>query len=54
MLGLAVILVVPSPVGYVGAVALGGAIGVAIRVNQHRRAIARRPPPSKSKTRRRK
>jgi hypothetical protein len=56
MLGLAVILVVPSPVGYVGAVALGGAIGVAIRVNQRRRVIARHPPPSKSKskTRRRK
>lgn len=58
MLGAAVILVVPSPVGYIGAVALGGSIGLAIRITQRRRAIARNPPRSKSKsttkTRRRK
>ncbi|HWK18048.1 MAG TPA: hypothetical protein VNR66_11395 [Solirubrobacteraceae bacterium] len=56
MLGIAVILVIPSPVNYIGAIALGGSIGVAIRISQRRRAIARNPPPSKSrsKTRRRK
>ncbi len=56
MLGIAVILVIPSPAGYIGAVALGGSIGLAARITQRRRAVARNPPPSRtrSKTRRRK
>jgi len=57
MLGIAVLLVVQLPVGYIGAVALGGSIGLAARITQRRRAIARRGPAtskSRSKTRRRK
>lgn len=54
MLGVALLIVLSSPA--IGVILLGGAVGLLIRIIQRRRAIARNPPPSKSKskTRRRK
>lgn len=50
MLGVAVTLVV-SPF-YLGAVFLGGAIGIAIRINQRRRIAARQQPAPRQRKRR--
>ena len=52
MLGVALLIVLSSPA--LGVILLGGAVGLLIRITQRRRAIARRVPPSASKTRRRK
>jgi len=52
MLGVAMLIVLSSPA--IGVILLGGALGLLIRITQRRRALARGPAPSKSKTRRRK
>ncbi len=54
MLGVALLILLSSPA--IGVIVLGGSIGLLIRITQRRRALARNPPPSKSrsKTRRRK
>jgi hypothetical protein len=50
MLGVALVLVINPP--YIGAVVLGGAIGVGLKINQRRRLAARRPPEPRRKRRR--
>jgi hypothetical protein len=50
MLGIAVMLLV-NPF-YLGAVFIGGAVGIAIRINQRRRIAARQPPAPQRKRKR--
>jgi hypothetical protein len=51
MLGIALMLLV-SPV-YIGAAAVGGAIGVGVKIESGRRRIARGEPPQRPRPRRR-
>lgn len=47
MLGLALALVINPP--YIGAVVIGGGIGVGLKIHQRRRVAARRPPAPRRK-----
>jgi len=49
MLGVALILLISPP--YIGAILLGAAIGLTIRIAQRRRALAQEPPPRRRRKR---